>query len=117
MADLSNLEARLAALEARVEVVAADAAAAGHLTAARDRDLADVGMKVDANRSVINALGEQTAARFTRLEQQLEEQIGSVRTEMRSGFGEMRGRLDQAAAGQQQIGELLTTLIEREDGQ
>ena len=112
MAELPELEARLAALEARVEVVAADAAAARHLAAARDRDLADLGVKVDANRSVINALGEQTAARFTRLEQQIDD----VRTEMRSGFAEvhggfteMRGKLDQAAAGQQQIADLLTT--------
>lgn len=102
MAHPSDFEARLAALEARIEVVAADATAARHLAAARDRDLADLGVKVDACRSTINALGEQTAARFTRLEQ-----------EMRSGFTEMRGKLDQAAAGQQQIAELLNTLIDQ----
>jgi hypothetical protein len=120
MAELPELEARLAALEARVEVVAADAAAARHLAAARDRDLADLGVKVDANRSVINALGEQTAARFTRLEQQIDD----VRTEMRSefaevhgGFTQMRGKLDQAAAGQQQIADLLTTLIDQQGDQ
>jgi len=120
MAELPELEARLAALEARVEVVAADAAAARHLAAARDRDLADLGVKVDANRSVINALGEQTAARFTRLERQIDD----VRTEMRSGFAEahgafteMRGKLDQAAAGQQQIADLLTTLIDQQADQ
>ena len=127
MTELSDLEARVAALEARVEAVAADATAARHLAAARDRDLADLGVKVDANRSVINALGEQTAARFTRVE----EQIDSLRTEMRRGFAEvhnrfaevdngfadMRGKLDQAAAGQQQIVELLTTLIDQEGDQ
>jgi hypothetical protein len=96
----SDVEARLSALEARMEEVAADAAAARHLAAARDRDLADLGIKVDANRSAINALGVQTAARFDRLED-----------EMRSGFTEMRGKLDQSAAGQQQIVELLTGLI------
>jgi hypothetical protein len=87
--------------------VAADATAARHLAAARDRDLADLGVKVDANRSAINALGEQTAARFTRLEQRftrLEQQVGD-------GFTEVRGKFDQAAAGQQQIAELLNTLI------
>ena len=86
----SDFEARLAALEARVEEVAADAAAARHLAAARDRDLADLSVKVDANRSAINALGGQTAARLARLEQQMD-----------NGFTEMRGKLDQAAAGQQ----------------
>jgi hypothetical protein len=124
MAEPSDIEARVAALEARIEEVPADATAARHLAAARDRDLADLGVKVDANRSVINALGEQTAARFTRVE----ERIDTVRSGMRSGFAEvhnrfagvdngfaeMRGKLDQAAAGQQQIVELLNTLIGRE---
>jgi uncharacterized protein involved in exopolysaccharide biosynthesis len=102
----SDLEARVAALEARIEAVAADAAAARHLAAARDRDLAELGVKVDANRSAINAFREQTAARFTRLEQQ----VGD-------GFTEMRGKFDQAAAGQQQIAELLNTLIDQRGDQ
>ncbi|MBV8997145.1 MAG: permease [Pseudonocardiales bacterium] len=106
MAQPSDFEARLAALEARVEEVAGDAAAARHLAAARDRDLADLGVKVDANRSAINALGEQTAARLARLEQQMD-----------NGFTEMRGKLDQAAAGQQQIVDLLNVLIDQQDDQ
>lgn len=96
----------MAALEARVEAVAADATAARHLAAARDRDLADLGVKVDANRSAINALGEQTAARFARIEQQVD-----------TGFAEMRSKLDHAAAGQQQIAGLLNTLFARQDDQ
>jgi len=106
VAQPSDFEARLAALEARVEEVAGDAAAARHLAAARDRDLADLGVKVDANRSAINALGEQTAARLARLEQQMD-----------NGFTEMRGKLDQAAAGQQQIVDLLNVLIDQQDDQ
>jgi hypothetical protein len=101
----SDLEARVAALEARLEEVAADAAAARHLAAARDRDLADLGVKVDANRRAINALGEQTAARFDRLEGKVD-----------AGFAEIRGRLDATAAGQQQIVNLLDTLIAKQDG-
>ncbi len=96
MANVSDLEARLNALEARVEEVAADAAAARHLAAARDRDLADLGVKVDANRSAINALGVQTEAGFD---------------QTRKGFAEMRAKFDQGAAGQQQIVDMLTTLI------
>ena len=95
----SDLEARLAAPEARV-----DATAARHLAAARDRDLADLGVKVDANRSAINALGEQTAARFARLEEQVD-----------TGFAEVRGKLDQTAAGMEQIVGLLNTLTTRDD--
>lgn len=94
----------MAALEARVDEVAADAAAARHLAASRDRDLADVGIKIDTNRSSINALGEQSAARFTRLEDQ-----------MNSGFAEMRGKLDATATGQAQIAQLLTRLIAQQD--
>jgi len=105
VANPSDLETRLAAREARVEEVAADAAAARHL-AARDRDLTDLGVKVDANRSAVNALGQQTAGRFDRLEH-----------EMRTGFAGMRGKLDQTAAGQQQIVDLLTTFISEQDGQ
>jgi hypothetical protein len=111
VANPSDLEARLAALEARVEEVAADAAAARHLAAARDRDLADLGVKVDANRSAINALGEQTAGRFD----QLEQRVDRLEDKVDGGFAEMRGKLDQAAAGQQQIADMLTTLISEQD--
>lgn len=99
VANPSDVEARLTALEARMEEVAADAAAARHLAAARDRDLADLGLKVNAHRAAVNALGLQTAGRFDQLE-----------NEVHTGFAEMRGKLDQAA-GQQQIVDLLTGLI------
>lgn len=114
----SEVEARLAALEARMEEVAADAAAARHLAAARDRDLADLTIKVDANRQAINALGVQTAARFDQVDHRfdrLEGELGELRSEMRTrfdlvdnGFAEMRGRFDQTAAGMARIVELLT---------
>jgi len=111
VAQSSEFEARLAALEARIEEVAAEAAAARHLAAAQDRDLADVGVKVEAHRSAINALGLQTAARFDRLEEKLdrlEENVGV-------GFTEMRGKFDQAATGQQHIADLLQRLIDGPD--
>ena len=106
MPDPADTERRLTALEARAEDVAAEAAAQ-HLASANDRDLSDLGVKVDANRRAINALGVQTAARFDRLENE-------VRTgfaETRRGFAEIRGRLDQTAAGYQTIVELLTRLL------
>ncbi|MGQ0775549.1 MAG: permease [Pseudonocardiales bacterium] len=116
----SDLEARVAALEARFEDVAADAAAARHLAAARDRDLADLTVKVDANRKAINALGVQNAARFDRLEQKvdrLEEKVDRLEEKVDNGFIEMRGKFDATAAGQQQIVTLLTTLIGQQDEQ
>jgi hypothetical protein len=38
-------------------------------------------------------------------------------TEVHNGFTEMRGRLDAAAAGQQQIADLLNTLISQGEDQ
>ncbi|MGQ0463951.1 MAG: hypothetical protein ACT4QG_01400 [Sporichthyaceae bacterium] len=114
-ARISALEqhvARLPVIEERLDQVAIDAAAARHLAAAVDRDVADLGqrvarldakvdgldariggleIKVDANRVAINALGEHTAG----------------------GFAEMRARFDQSAAGQEAIAAMLTTLIDR----
>jgi tetrahydromethanopterin S-methyltransferase subunit G len=124
MGSPADFEARLAAVEARLEEVAADAAAARHLAAARDRDLADLTVKVDANRSAINGLGVQTAARFDQVDQRfdrLENKVDTGFAEMRSkfdqidakfdmvdaGFMEMRAKFDQTAAGMQQIVELL----------
>jgi hypothetical protein len=79
MPESDDIEARVAALETRIGRVAADAqiaredaAAARHLAAARDRDLADLTVKVDANRSAINALGEQTRERFDAIDRRFE---------------------------------------------
>ena len=98
--DPAEFEARLVAVENGLEEVAADAAAARHLAAARDRDLADLGIKVDANRQAINALGVQTAAGFDEMRAKFDQ--------VDRGFAEMRGRFDQTAAGMAQIVELLT---------
>lgn len=115
-----------------MEEVAADAAAARHLAAAHDRELADVGVKVDANRKAINALGVQTAARFDRLEGKVDAgfarmdakfaqidakfaQIDANFEQVNTNFATVRARLDQAAAAFEHIGGMLTTLIERGD--
>ena len=103
MTDSPDLEARLAAVQARLEGVAADAVAARHMAAAGDRDLADLGVRVDAHRAAINALGIQTAARLDGLDQR----VGELRDAASAGFTEMRGRLDQTAAGLQRIVDLL----------
>lgn len=118
MANGPDLEARVSALETQMQQVAADAAAARHLAAANDRDLSSLSVKVDAHRAAINALGVQTAARFDRIDGRLDkmdgrfdrmdERIDGLESEMRAGFNEMRGKLDQTAAGLQQIVTLLT---------
>src|SRR6478672_11177051 len=96
-----ELEARVSALEIRIEEVAADAAAARHLAAARDRDMADLTIKVDAHRTAINALGVQTAARFDRLERRMDGfdqrmdgfdlRMDGLATAVAAGLAEMRG--------------------------
>jgi outer membrane murein-binding lipoprotein Lpp len=109
--DYAALQARVSKLETRVEQVATDATAARHLAAANDRDYSDLAIKVDANRSAINALGVQTAARFDRLESRfdgLESRFDDLENKMRAGFA-------QQAAGQQTIVALLNRVID--DGQ
>jgi hypothetical protein len=126
-----DIEARVAALEARMGQVAADAqfarqdaAAARHLAAARDRDIADLAVKVDANRSAINALGEQTRERFDAvdrrfeavdrrfdaLERKVDDGFHRMDEEFRkidNGFIEMRGKFDMTAAGLERIANML----------
>ena len=101
-----------------------------------DRDLADLGVKVDANRKAINALGIQTAARFERLEKKVDDGFADIRSEMRAGFAQVdrnfaqidrnfaqvdqnfltiRGLLDATATAQQRTAELLTVLVERDE--
>ncbi len=113
-------ETRLARLEARVEEVAADAAAARHLAAAHDRDIADVGVKVNACRAAINALGIQTAERFDRVERRLggvegrldglEQRVDVLETKVDEGFAQMRHGFDQTAAGFARIATLIEGL-------
>jgi hypothetical protein len=115
-----NPEARLARLEARVEEVAADAAAARHLAAAHDRDIADVGVKVNACRAAINALGIRTAERFDRVERRLgglEQRVDVLETKVDEGFAQMhrgsaqmRHGFDQTAAGFARIATLIEGL-------
>ncbi len=97
-----------------MEAVAADATAARHLAAARDRDLADLAGKVDANRSVINALGEQTRERFDAVDRRfdaVDRRFEALERKVDIGFAEMRGKFDATAAGLEQITGLLNTLI------
>ena len=102
-----DLESRVAALEATVaelsqEAQAArqDAAAARHPAAASDRDVAQI-------RDELQAFRRATTSSFNATR----DDLADLRGEERGGFAEMRGRLDQAAAGQDQIVQLLNTLI------
>ena len=109
MTNPAEFVARLSAMETRLQQIAADtaaavsdAAAARHLAAARD--LADLTIKVNANRQANNALGVQTAGRFDQVDQRFDR----LEHHVDNGFAEMRARFDQTAAGMAQIVELLT---------
>jgi hypothetical protein len=130
MAEGEDIDARVAELEGRLDQVVADvqvaredAAAARHLAAARDRDTADLAVKVDANRSAVNALGEQTRERFDAvdrrfeaLERKMDDGFGRIDDEFRKvdhGFIEMRGKFDVTAAGLERIAALIERKSDR----
>src|SRR5690349_10542217 len=125
MPESEDIEARVAALEVRVEEVAADAAAARHLAAARDRDIADLALKVDANRAAINALGLQTRAGFDRVDErfarvderfaQVDARFAQLEAKVDNGFAAMRHGFDQTAAGFARIAELIQRIDRRPD--
>lgn len=62
-------------------------------------------MKVDANRSAINTLDEQTRERFDRLERKVDD-----------GFTRVRGQLDGTAASLEDLAGLLDALIDQQGG-
>lgn len=105
--DSSDLEARVAAPEARlgeveqqVNTAQTDASAARELAAGADRDVSEVRAELRAHTRALNALRE------TQVEQ------GQA---MDRGFAEMRARLDQTTGGLDQILGVLNTLIARDD--
>ena len=83
-----------------------DAAAARHLAAASDRDVAGI-------RSDLRDFRQATVASFNAMRADLTD----VQAEVRTGFTEVRGRLDGTAAGLEQITSLLNTLIGGQGGQ
>jgi uncharacterized coiled-coil protein SlyX len=110
MAETSgDLEARVATQEARVGELAQrvqhnqqDAAAARVLAGGADRDVDDI-------RGEIHDFRQATTGSFNALRDDL---IG-LRTEVRSGLTEVRGRMDAAAAGLDQLTGLLNMLLEQ----
>lgn len=68
----------------------------------------------------INALGIQTAERFSRLEQRvdvLETTVAEGFVEMRTGFAQMRHGFDQTAAGFARIATLIGRVEPRRSGE
>ncbi|ONI85824.1 permease [Actinosynnema sp. ALI-1.44] len=115
MAQPDDIEARVAALERQVRELtsvvrhtAKDAAAARVLAGGADRDVAEI-------RTEIRDFRQATSSSFNAMR----EDLTDLRDKTDRGFAEMRGKLDATAAGQQQIVDLLNTIIDRDqqDGQ
>ena len=110
MAQPDDLEARVTALENEVRQLAdrvrhseQDAAAARVLAGGADRDVTEI-------RGELRDFRQATTASLNATR----EDLNDLHTEMRHGFTEMRGKLDATAAGQQQIVNLLNTLIDQD---
>lgn len=120
MAQPSDLEARVAALENQVAALSErmqrseqDAAAARVLAGGADRDVEQIRGEIrDFRQAATSAL---TALRDTQREQG--EQLAGLRAEMGEGFAGVRGRMDTTAAGMEQITGLLTRLIDQQGGE
>ena len=113
MAQPSDLETRVAALETQVAALTErvrhserDAAAARVLAGGADRDVSELRGEIrefrDQNSRVFNAMRDD---------------LGDLRSRMDSGFIEMRGKFDVTAAGLDRITGMLTTLLEQRDEQ
>ena len=101
---VSALESQVGELTERVRHSQHDAAAARVLAGGADRDVTEI-------RAEIRDFRGATTASFNAMREDLTDLRG--RTE--DGFAEIRGRLDGAAAGQEEIVALLNTLIDQQD--
>lgn len=113
MAAPDELEARVAALETQVRELAVrvrtseqDAVAARVLAGGADRDVTEI-------RGEIHDFRQATTSSFNTMR----EDLTDLRQLTNNGFTEMRGKFDATAAGQQQIVELLNTLIGQQGAQ
>ena len=112
--DPGDLESRVTALEhqvrdlaGRVQVSEQDAAAARVLAGAADRDVSEF-------RDELRDFRRAVAAGFNAVREDfgdLRSEFGGLQVHVNQGFTEMRGKFDAAAAGQQQIVDLLRTII------
>jgi hypothetical protein len=104
---VSSLEEQVRDLTGRVQSTEQDAAAARVLAGAADRDVSEF-------RGEIRDFRHATTASFNALRQDFvdfRQDFVDLRAHVDNGFIEMRGKFDVMAAGQDQIVELLQTII------
>jgi uncharacterized protein YdiU (UPF0061 family) len=132
LVDPDSLDARVSALESqvrdlteRVRASEQDAAAARVLAGAADRDVSEFRDELrDFRRATVssfNAMREDMVGvrgdmgSMRQDIDSLREYMHAMREDMDNGFIQMRGKFDAAAAGQQQIVQLLNGLIADQD--
>ena len=109
---VSKLEGEVRDLKGRVRATEQDAAAARVLAGGADRDVSEIRTEIREFRQVTVASINAQRQDFVDLRQDFVD----LRDHVDRGFAEMRGRLDGAAAGQQQIVEMIQTLIDDRGG-
>jgi hypothetical protein len=138
-ARITALETQIGDLAKEVRGTKQDAAAARLLAGAADRDVSEFRGEIHDFRQEVRAeirdfrnevraeisgfraeisgfraeIGDFRAGTTASMNALREDQI-DLREKMNAGFAEMRGKFDAAAAGQQQIVELLNTVIARQ---
>ena len=113
-ARVEALEIHVSELDRRVRASEQDAAAARVLAGVADRDVTDIrGELRDFRRATtasFNALRTEMNERFAQVDERFR-RVDERFDQVDNGFTEMRGKLDAAAAGQQQIVDILQRLI------
>lgn len=109
----------------RLRAVEQDAAAARVLAGAADRDVAEIRADIRDFRQGTTASINALRADFVDVRQDfgdLRQDFGDLRAhvdrgfeQVNRGFTEMRGRLDATAAGQQQLADLIQSLIDQQN--
>lgn len=109
--DLNDIRRRLRAVEQ-------DAAAARVLAGAADRDVGEIRAEIRDFRQATTASFNALRADFVDLRQDftgLRQDFSRLEDHIDRGFIEMRGKFDGTAAGQQQIIDLIQSLIDGQD--
>lgn len=116
MASLEELEARLTALETKVQQFGADAAAARILAGGADRDVSAFAARLDAQTKLLTALRETQVEQGQKLDEHSAEIAG-----LKQDVASLSQRVDQGfstlAVGQAEITALLNRLIDPETGE
>lgn len=112
---VTALEGQVRDLTGRVRATEQDAAAARVLAGGADRDVSEIRTEIREFRQATVASFNAMREDFVDLRQDfvdLRQDFVVLRDHVDRGFAEMRGRFDAAAAGQQQIVNLIQTVID-----